>query len=77
MKAVLKEIPEGKKGKVLNCEGGISFRMRLTKLGLHKGDEIKIKRNSRFTGPVLIEVMGREIAVGRGIAEKIMMEIEE
>ncbi|MCK5076633.1 MAG: ferrous iron transport protein A [Calditrichia bacterium] len=77
MRVVLKEIPVGKSGKVAECDGGVNFRLRLNKLGLHKGDVIKIKRNSRFSGPVIIEAMGREIAVGRGIAEKIFMEIEE
>jgi len=77
MKVVLKEIPVGKSGKVADYEGGVNFRLRLNKLGLHKGDIVKIKRNSRFSGPVIVEAMGREIAVGRGIAEKIVMEIEE
>ncbi len=77
MITALKDMAEGQQGEIVNYEGGLNFRLKLQDLGLHKGNNIKIKRNGKFSGPVLVEVMGREIALGRGIAEKVLIEVDK
>jgi ferrous iron transport protein A len=68
---VLLEIPEGQKVRILAIAGGISVRQHLSGLGVHHGDTVIIKKQSRWGGPILIEVHGSEVALGRGIAAKI------
>jgi ferrous iron transport protein A len=49
---------------------------KLTQIGLHEGDYVRVLRAAPLGGPVLIEVNGREIALGRGVAQKITVEAE-
>jgi len=53
-----------------------SLRAKLVQYGLHVGDSLRVLRVAPLGGPVLIGVNGREIALGRAIAEKIFVEAE-
>ena len=55
---------------------GRGLRSKLMQYGLHKGDYIRLLRAAPLGGPLLVEVNGREIALGRGVAEKILVEAE-
>lgn len=46
---------------------------RLLDLGLTKGCTFKVVQGSRF-GPVLVEVRGTRIALGHGLARKLIVE---
>ncbi len=68
----LSRAEEGKEYKVLSFLGGKNLRCRLEGLGIFPGQTIKVLQNR--WGPVLVEVMGRKIGIGRGQAEKILLE---
>lgn len=51
-----------------------SLKARLVQYGLHVGDSLQVLRVAPLGGPVLVSVNGREIALGRAIAEKIFVE---
>jgi ferrous iron transport protein A len=53
------------------------MRARLSQHGLFAGDRVRVLRVAPLRGPLLIEVNGREIAVGRGVAEKIRVEVDQ
>ncbi|MCD6216182.1 MAG: FeoA domain-containing protein [Candidatus Aenigmarchaeota archaeon] len=57
---------------IKEIRGGIGMRQRLTKMGIQI-DEYVRKLPSRI-GPCLVEVKGSQIAIGRGIANKIIMD---
>jgi ferrous iron transport protein A len=57
--------------------GGRSLKLKLIQLGLHVGDYVHVLRRAPFGGPVLVECNGREVALGRGVAEKIIVELDE
>jgi len=61
--------------KVTGLSGGKNLRARLTQYGLFPGDCLRILRAAPMKGPLLVEVNGREIALGRGVAEKILVEV--
>jgi Fe2+ transport system protein FeoA len=63
--------------KVIGFEGGAKFQDRLLQHGLYPGDRARILRAAPLKGPLLVEVSGREIALGRGVAQKILVEITE
>ena len=67
--------PHGKWMRVAALEGGTTLRARLTQYGMFEGDLVRVLRAAPMRGPLLVEVNGREIALGRGIAEKIHAEI--
>lgn len=53
-----------------------SLRAKLVQYGLHVGDFLHVLRVAPLGGPLLVEVNGREIALGRAVAEKIFVEHE-
>jgi Fe2+ transport system protein FeoA len=75
MQATLNEVPVGKRVVVREMRGGIQFGLRLSKMGIFKDSELIVKRNGIFSGPVVVESMGREVALGRKIAERIVVEV--
>lgn len=70
----LDKIFENKKAKVIDIQGGQGIRQRLGQMGIHPGDIITILRFGVLRGPILIEVHGSQVALGRGIASRIMVE---
>ncbi|HIC09697.1 MAG TPA: ferrous iron transport protein A [Aquificales bacterium] len=68
----LSEVPEGKRVKVVGCSAGRMLKSRLAGLGITAGQTLTVLQNR--WGPLLVEVMGRKIGIGRGQAEKILVE---
>ena len=52
------------------------LRVKLRQYGLHVGDCVRVVRSAPLGGPLLIEVNGREIALGRFVADEIIVEVE-
>jgi len=71
----LVDLKEGEKAVVVSVRGGIGVAQRLTDMGLTPGAEIIVIKTA-FLGPVEISVRGSKLAVGRGIASKIIVERE-
>lgn len=53
---------------------GAGLSLRLSRLGLHPGDQLKILRRGPLGGPLLISVGDRELALGHDVARKIEVE---
>ncbi len=70
----LLEVPTNKKVKIVNIVGGRGARKQLAQFGIGIGSVIKVKRNAPFAGPLLIENQGMAVALGRGVAAKILVE---
>jgi ferrous iron transport protein A len=70
----LDQIIENRKAKVLDIQGGHGVRQRLNQMGIHPGDIITILRFGALRGPILVEVHGSQVALGRGIASRIIVE---
>ncbi|PIU83229.1 MAG: ferrous iron transport protein A [Elusimicrobia bacterium CG06_land_8_20_14_3_00_38_11] len=62
--------------KVVKIEGGAGFQKKLESLGLRLGVKIKKLSSSVFGGPVVIRAGRTNIAIGKGIASKIFVEIK-
>lgn len=60
----------GERLKVERLIGGCEIRHRLTAMGLSIGDEIEAISNY---GPIIINVKGSRLAIGRGLAQKILV----
>ena len=70
----LTEVEKGTQVRIAYIEGGRGCVSRLNRFGLYPGDLVRILRHAAFNGPILLEVRGMEIALGRGIASKILVE---
>jgi ferrous iron transport protein A len=58
--------------RVVALTGGRQFKNRLNSMGLLPGEPIRIIRNSG-SGPLVLEVKGSRLAVGRGEGAKILV----
>jgi len=65
--------PPGKEVTMITVYGGKSIRMRLHSFGLIPGVRLRVLNNNR-TGPLMVAVMDSRVALGRGMAHKIMVE---
>jgi len=63
---------EGERGIVEEFMGGAGAQLRLATMGLRKGDEVEVITN-RGAGQLVVAVNGTRLALGRGIAKKIMV----
>jgi len=70
----LRNVPNGGRARLASVSDRL--RSRLLQYGLHVGDTVRVLRSAPLGGPFLIEVNGREIALGRALAEKILVEAE-
>jgi ferrous iron transport protein A len=68
----LLEVPIGVIVRLNSVEARL--RSKLMQYGLHIGDQMRVLRSAPLGGPLLVEVNGREIALGRRVAEKIFVE---
>ena len=66
-------LPEGSRALIREIRGGYGVSRRLAELGFTLNAEVKVVRSSS-PGPILVEIKGSRIALGRGIAMKILVE---
>lgn len=59
-------------GRVKEIVGCGDARKRLFELGLNRGAEVKMVKND--IGPVILYLCGHKLALGRGIASKVVIE---
>jgi len=70
----LLQIKNGRWVKVVGFRGGHGMERRLSQLGFIPGNKIRIIRSAPFHGPLLVQVEGREVVLGRGVAAHILVE---
>jgi ferrous iron transport protein A len=68
------DVEKGKQVKITSFEGGNGIITKLNRFGIYPGDLARVVRHAPFQGPILLEIRGMEIALGRGIASLIMVE---
>lgn len=67
---------ENKKGKVLEISGGSSLQHKMMSMGIYPGREITKLSHFALRGPVTIKVGRSLLALGHGMAGKIILETE-
>ena len=49
---------------------------RLSDLGLTPGTDVTVVKSAPFNGPLEITVRGSRLAIGRGMASRILVDVE-
>ena len=70
----LLHLPENKRAKIVSLDGGRGFQRRLRVMGIREGQTIKIVSRQPFRGPFTVAVGGCQMALGRGMVQKIIVE---
>jgi len=73
----LTQAPYDKQLRIVEIQGGHGVRRQLISLGFHKNHMIELDSRSILRGPVLVKNLTSDtsVALGRGIAQKIMVEV--
>lgn len=70
---VLSDIKKGEKAEILGFDCGQNLCQRLCALGLSEGKIVKKLSEIRMGGPVILQVDRAQIAIGNGMAKKIIV----
>jgi ferrous iron transport protein A len=69
---VLSGVDPGKEVTLIGIDGGRGIRSRLYSMGLVPGERLRVL-NGNNNGPILIVLKGCSLAIGRGMARKMMV----
>ncbi len=72
MPVPLTSLPPGAKARVVGIAGGYGAVRRLLEMGITPGTIIEVVQV--LPGPIVVRVRGTLVALGRGIAQKILVE---
>jgi len=72
----LVDLPDGSHGIIMAINGGHGLTQKLDDLGILVGKEITKVSRQWMKGPVIIRSGNSEIAIGYGMARRIMVEIK-
>ena len=75
-KISLAQMKENQKGRVLEIASGSLLQSRLMSMGIYKGREITKLSHFALKGPVALKVGRTVMALGHGMASKVIVEIE-
>jgi len=72
----LVEMETGQIGTVVEVLGGGRLARRLDGLGIRPGRKVRKTSATLFRGPVMLRVGGTQVALGFGMAKKILVELD-
>lgn len=72
----LLDLKNGDRASILGFSGNLRSNQKLSQYGIYEGDQLLVLRSAPFKGPVMLSINGREIALGRGIAATVQVEVE-
>jgi ferrous iron transport protein A len=72
----LRQMQSGQSGKVVEIQGGHGLVNRLNALGMRPGKKITKVSSMLMRGPVTIQSGNTRIAVGFGMANKMIIELD-
>jgi len=70
------ELKPGQKGKVAFIRGNRKVAQRLADLGLTPDATVRMLKAAPLNGPVEVAVRGSKLAIGREIAENILVHLQ-
>ena len=73
----LTELKEGQSGEVVHIHGGYGLARRLESLGIRMGKKVTKVSSQLMRGPVTIRIDGFQVAVGFGMAKKILVKTKQ
>lgn len=70
----LLELNVGTIATVKQIDGGHRTQVQLKNLGFYPGVEVSLKKKSSIGGPLMVSLNNSNVAIGRGVAAKILVE---
>ena len=70
----LAQMEIGETGKIIEVRGGLGLTRRLDALGVRPGKKVTKTSSTFFRGPVTLRIDNTQVAVGFGMARKIIVQ---
>lgn len=70
----LTRMRQGERGRVIDIQGGWGLLRKMETLGIKQGTEIVKVSSQLMRGPITIRVGNTQVAIGFGMARRIMVE---
>ncbi len=68
-------LKSGQKARVVEVRGGWGLRQKLSEMGILPGQVIFVTSSSAWRGPVRVQINSNDVALGRGVARKVLVEV--
>ncbi|MGM0442499.1 MAG: FeoA family protein [Elusimicrobiota bacterium] len=75
-KVTLAKMESGTTGEVSKIQGGFGLERNLENMGVRPGTKIKKVNKQFMSGPVIVQVGNTQVAMGHGMAKKVLVEID-
>jgi len=73
----LTQLKEQESGIVIRIEGGFGLVRRLESLGIRVGKKVTKVSSQFMRGPITIRIDNFQVAIGFGMAKKVIVEVTE
>lgn len=70
---LLTELKKGEIAEIIAVDGGAAMQQRLSSLGIVQGKTVKKLSTIRMGGPIVLLVDRAQVAIGQGMAKKIVV----
>ena len=70
----LTQLSRNRRAKIIGLTGGYGFQRKLRVMGIREGQIVQILTKQPFRGPLTISVGKGNVTLGRGMANKIIVE---
>ena len=70
----LTQMREGERGRVVDIQGGWGLLRKVDALGIRTGTEIVKVSSQLMRGPIIIRVGNTQVAIGFGMARRVIVE---
>lgn len=61
---------------IKRLEGGREFQRKISNLGVRIGKQVEVVSCQPFSGPMVIKIDSMRVAIGRGMASKVIVEVK-
>ena len=73
----LSDVSRAKNVKIVSLVGGLGFKRKLYVMGLREGKVVRVVTRQPLRGPITIKIGGCQLTIGKGMAQKVMVEVCE
>jgi len=74
MEVPLSRLRTGERAAIKSFRGGLGIQRRMSSLGIITGKRVKIVSAHPLMGPIVVRIDNMKIAIGRGMANKVIVE---
>ena len=75
MEIPMSSLKKKQSGRIVRIEGGFGVQRKFRTLGFREDKNVKMVAHQPINGPIVIEIDGRQVTIGRGLANKAIVEL--